>query len=131
MTEYYTVKRIDNSRLVRPKAPDRLRECVRLVAMGGLLALVALLYAWQHFECIQMRSNLESLKADRSQAIELNQELKLEVASLRDPGRIDQIARNQLGLTAPASSQVAPDLEPADATPVMAQARLVSTAAAQ
>ena len=131
MTEYYTVKRIDNSRLVRPKAPDRLRECVRLVAMGGLLALVALLYAWQHFECIQMRSNLESLKADRSQAIEFNQELKLEVASLRDPGRIDQIARNQLGLTAPASSQVAPDLEPADATPVMAQARLVSTAAAQ
>jgi cell division protein FtsL len=78
-----------------------------------------------------MRSNLESLKADRSQAIELNQELKLEVASLRDPGRIDQIARNQLGLTAPVSSQVAPDLEPADATPVMAQARLVSTAAAQ
>ena len=41
MTEYYTVKRIDNSRLVRPKAPDRMRECVRLVAMGGLLALVA------------------------------------------------------------------------------------------
>ena len=131
MTEYYTVKRIDNSRLVRPKAPDRLRECVRLAAMGGLLALVALLYAWQHFECIQMRSNLESLKADRAQAVELNQELKLEVASLRDPGRIDQIARNQLGLTAPASSQFAPDQEPADAAPVLAQARLANNVAAQ
>jgi cell division protein FtsL len=125
MTEFYTVKRIDNSRLVRPKAPDRLRECVRLVAMGGLLALVALLYAWQHFECIQMRSQLESLKTDRAQAVEL----KLEVASLRDPGRIDQIARNQLGLTAPASSQVAPDQAPADA--VLAQARYSSPEAAQ
>jgi cell division protein FtsL len=129
MTEFYTVKRIDNSRLVRPKAPDRLRECVRLVAMGGLLALVALLYAWQHFECIQMRSQLESLKTDRAQAVELNQELKLEVASLRDPGRIDQIARNQLGLTAPASSQVAPDQAPADA--VLAQAHYSSPEAAQ
>jgi cell division protein FtsL len=130
MTEFYTVKRIDNSRLVRPKAPDRLRECVRLVAMGGLLALVALLYAWQHFECIQMRSQLESLKSDRAQAVELNQELKLEEASLRDPGRIDQIARNELGLTAPASSQVAPDQEPATDA-VLAQARLVSATAAQ
>ena len=130
MTEFYTVKRIDNSRLVRPEAPDRLRECVRLVAMGGLLALVALLYAWQHFECIQMRSQLESLKSDRTQAVELNQELTLEVASLRDPGRIDQIARNQLGLTAPASSQIAPDQEPATDA-VLAQARLVSATAAQ
>lgn len=129
MTEFYTVKRIDNSRLVRPKAPDRLRECVRLVAIGGVLALVALLYAWQHFACIQMRSQLESLKIDRTQAIELNQELKLEVASLRDPGRIDQIARNQLGLTAPASSQVAPDQAPADA--VLAQARYTNPVAAQ
>jgi hypothetical protein len=75
-----------------------MRECVRLVAMGGLLALVALLYAWQHFECIQMRSNLESLKTDRAQAIELNQELKLEVASLRDPGRIDQNRSQSAGL---------------------------------
>jgi cell division protein FtsL len=129
MTEFFTVKRIDNSRLVRPKAPDRLRECVRLVAMGGLLALVALFYAWQHFECIQMRSQLESLKVDCAQALELNQELKLEAASLRDPGRIDIIARNQLGLTAPASSQVAPEQAPAGA--VVAQVSIPSSAASQ
>jgi hypothetical protein len=34
--------------------------------------------------------------------------LKLEVAGLRAPSRIDQIARRQLGLTAPADGQVAP-----------------------
>ena len=78
MTEFYTVKQIDNSRLVRSVAPDRLRECVRLVGVGALLALMALCYAWQHFECIQMRSDLESLKQEHAQAVELNQELKLE-----------------------------------------------------
>ena len=66
------------------------------------------------------------------QAIELNQELKLEVASLRDPGRIDVIARNQLGLTAPASAQIAPDDQaPVAADAVLAQARFTTPAAAQ
>jgi cell division protein FtsL len=121
MTEFFTVKQIDNSRLVRPKAPNRMRECARLVLLGGLLALCALLYAWQHFQTIQLRYQLETLRSERSQAAELNQELKLEVAGLRAPGRIDVIARRQLGLTAPVPGQVSPmDLPP---NAVMAEAR--------
>ena len=113
MSEFYTVKQIDNSRLVRPMAPNRLRECIRLIFLGGMLALCALAYAWQHFETIQLRYEFESLRNERSQAIELNQELKLEVAGLRAPGRIDVIARRQLGLTGPMPGQVAPmDLPP-------------------
>ena len=113
MTEFFTVKHIDNSRLARPMAPNRIRECARLVSLGGLIALCALLYAWQHFETIQLRYRLESLRSERSQAAELNQELNLEVAGLRAPGRIDIIARRQLGLTAPVPGQVAPmDLPP-------------------
>jgi cell division protein FtsL len=124
MTEFYTVKQIDNSHLVRPMAPNRVRECVRLVSMGALLALCALLYAWQHFETIQLRYDLESLRNEKSQAVELNQELNLEVAGLRAPGRIDVIARRQLGLTAPVPGQIAPmDLPP---NAVMAEARPLS-----
>ena len=108
MTEFFTVKQIDNSRLVRPKAPQRLRECLRLVLVGGLLAFCALLYAWQHFQTIQLRYELESLRSERAQAAELNQQLKLEVAGLSSPGRIDAIARRQLGLTAPVPGQVTP-----------------------
>ena len=129
MTEFFTVKHIDNSRLVRPAEPNRMRECARLVLLGGLIALCALLYAWQHFETIQLRYQLESLRGERSQAAELNQELKLEVAGLRSPGRIDVIARRQLGLTVPVSGQVAPmDLPP---NAVLAEARPGSIQAAQ
>ena len=129
MTEFFTVKQIDNSRLVRPKAPNRMRECARLVLLGGLIALCALLYAWQHFETIQLRYQLESLRSERSQASELNQELRLEVAGLRAPGRIDIIARRQLGLTAPVPGQVAPmDLPPGA---VLAEARPAGMAPAQ
>ena len=115
MTEFYTVKQIDNSRLSRPMAPNRMRECARLVLLGGLLALFALLYAWQHFQTIQLRYQLESLRGERSQAGELNQQLKLELAGLKSPGRIDIIARRQLGLTAPVPGQVAPMDLPANA----------------
>jgi cell division protein FtsL len=121
MTEFFTVKQIDNSRLVRPMAPNRMRECARLVSLGGMIALCALLYAWQHFQTIQLRYQLESLRGERSQAAELNQELNLEVAGLRAPGRIDIIARRQLGLTVPMPGQVAPmDLPPGA---VLAEAR--------
>src|SRR5579863_409622 len=100
MTEFFTVKHIDNSRLVRFVAPNHLRECARVVSLGALIALCAFLYAWQHFETIQLRYDLESLRSERAQAGELNQELKLEIAGLRAPGRIDVIARRDLGLTA-------------------------------
>jgi cell division protein FtsL len=129
MTEFFTVKQIDNSRLVRPTAPNRMRECARLVLLGGLIALCAFLYAWQHFETIQLRYQLESLRGERSQAAEFNQQLKLEVAGLRAPGRIDIIARRQLGLTAPVPGQVAPmDLPPGA---VLAEARSAGAPSAQ
>jgi cell division protein FtsL len=120
-TEFHTVKRIDNSRLARPIASDRLREMARLIALGALLAGAALFYAWQHFEYLQLRYRAESLKSERSQASELNQQLKLEMAGLRAPSRIDEIARRQLRLTAPVPGQVAPLDQPVE--PVVAQAR--------
>ncbi len=127
MTEFYTVKQIDNSRLVRHGAPQRLRECCRLVALGAMLAGVALLYAWQHFQCIQLRYQVEELKSERAQVGELNLQLKLEVAGLRAPLRIDVIARRQLGLTVPVPGQVTPVEGPSEA--VLAQARAASATA--
>lgn len=125
MTEFHTVKRIDNSRLARPIAAGRLREMARLIGLGALLAAAALFYAWQHFEYLQLRYQVESLKAERSQASELNQQLKLEEAGLRAPSRIDAIARAQLKLTAPAAGQVAPLEGPLE--PVVAQVRPTGT----
>jgi cell division protein FtsL len=129
MTEFYTVKQIDNSRLVRFVAPNHMRECARVVSLGALIALCAFLYAWQHFETIQLRYKLESLRSERAQAMELNQQLKLEMAGLRAPERIDVIARRQLGLTAPMPGQVAPMELPPNA--VMAEARPANTSEAQ
>jgi|HubBroStandDraft_1064217.scaffolds.fasta_scaffold23255_3 cell division protein FtsL len=120
-TEYFTVKQIDNSRLVRPAHPARVQDFWRRLAVGVAMATCLLSYAWQHFECIQIRYRIEQLDSERAQATELNQQLHLEVATLRSPMRVDAIARNQLGLTVPVPGQVAPVDDSNDG--VVAQAR--------
>ena len=122
MTFYHTVKRIDNTRLLRPAAPSRVREFWRLCVAGAAVATCLLFYTWQHFECIQIRYQVEQLQSQRAKAVQLNEQLHLEVAALRSPMRVDTIARNQLGLTVPVPGQVAPLDGPGDA--VVAQTRL-------
>jgi len=46
------------------------------------------------------------VKAKQALSSSLNSELRLEIAGLRDPRRIDVIARRQLGLTQPMPTQV-------------------------
>ncbi|MDE3168836.1 MAG: hypothetical protein KGL75_01735 [Acidobacteriota bacterium] len=123
MTEYHTIKRIDNSRLVRFAPPAELKEFWRRVGVGAAIAACLLFYAWQHFECIQVRYRIEQLDAQRARSAELNEQLHLEIATLRSPMRVDAIARGQLGLTVPVPGQVAPAEAPNSA--MLADARML------
>jgi len=106
MVEFLTVKRIDNSRFARHVEPVKLRNFYKTVGLGAIVAIFFTFYIYQHFRCIDLSFQLEDLKARQSAAGALNGELKLEIATLRDPRRIDLIARHQLGLTQPAPIQV-------------------------
>jgi cell division protein FtsL len=105
-TQFHTVKRIDNSRLVRNVEPVRLRGYYRTAGLGAIIAAFLMMYIYQHFQCIDLSFQLEDLKAKQTQSMALNSELRLEIEGLRDPRRIDVIARRQLGLTQPMPTQV-------------------------
>src|SRR5580658_9103630 len=104
--EFHTVKRIDNSRLVRNVEPAKMRNLFRTVALGSAVAAFFMFYIFQHFRCIDLSFRLEDFKAQEMKAAALNSELKLEIAGLRNPMRIDVIARRRLGLTEPLPTQV-------------------------
>ncbi len=106
MVEFCTVKRIDNSRLVRRVEPVKMRNLYKTLGLGSIIAAFCMLYVYQHFRCIDLSFQLEDLKAKTQQAQKSNGNLKLEIAYLRDPHRIDVIARRQLGLTQPAADQL-------------------------
>jgi cell division protein FtsL len=124
MTEYYTVKRIDNSRLVRQMAPARLKDYWRRVAVGSAMAACLLMYTWQHFECIRLRYDVQQLEAQRAESAEKNKRLHVEVAGLGSAGRVDTIAQSKLGLTVHAPAEAVGS--EGSAEPVLAQAHLVA-----
>jgi cell division protein FtsL len=123
IVEFHTVKRIDNSRLVRHVETVKMRNLYKMAVLGGIVAVFFMFYIYQHFRCIDMSFQLEDLKGKQEQATALNGELKLEIATLRDPHRIDVIARRQLGLTEAAPKQIR-EYENVDGTEV-ALARFV------
>src|SRR5690349_11180858 len=93
MMEFRTVKRIDNSRLVRHVEPAKQKNLFKTAGLGGIVALFFLFYIFQHFKCIDLSFQLEDLKSQQAQTAQLNSELKLEIANLRDPMRIAVIER--------------------------------------
>ena len=103
--EVYFTKAIDNSRLVKVEDPRRAREMRQFGIALGCLFLFVMAYAFQHFRAIEYGYKIESLKSQRDSLIETNRALRLEEASLRDPERIDRMAR-ELGLQSPQAGQV-------------------------
>jgi len=103
--EVYFTKAIDNSRLVKVEDPRRVREMRQFGIALGCLFLFVMAYAFQHFKAIEYGYKIESLKSERQSLVEMNRALRLEEASLRDPERIDRMAR-ELGLVSPQAGQV-------------------------
>jgi hypothetical protein len=103
--EIYFAKTIDNSRLVKEEDPRRNREMKQFGTAMAFLFLLVFTYAWQHFKAIEYGYQIESAKRGLSGLTEMNRALRLEDASLRDPERIDVIAR-RLGLAPPEPGQV-------------------------
>ena len=128
--EFYFHKTIDNSRLVRVSDPRRRREIRVFSATMSVLFLLVLFYAWQHFSAVQYGYRIEAQKTQRDQLVEQNRTLKLEQAGLRDPERIDTLAR-KMGLQSPQPGQVV-QLENQDpSAPVMASISPVEVVSAQ
>lgn len=103
--EIYFSKAIDNSRLVKVEDPRRHREMKQFCTAMAFLFLLVFTYAWQHFKAIEYGYQIESAKRELAGITEMNHALRLEDASLRDPERIDLLAR-RMGLVPPEPGQV-------------------------
>ena len=130
--EIYFSKAIDNSRLVKLEDPRRNREMKQFGTALALLFLLVFTYAWQHFKAIEYGYHIETAKRELAGLTDMNRALRLEDASLRDPERIDVLAR-RMGLVPPEPGQVIRmDSASSDSQgPVMASNAQITVAAAQ
>jgi len=129
--EVYFHKGIDNSRLVKLDDPRRKHEMRMFTIAMSIIFVLCTVYVWQHFRAIEYGYNIESAKSDRVRLMEQYGTLKLEEAKLKNPERIDTIAR-KLGLDAPVAGQVLQmDTAPDSNGPVMAKAGITVVSLSQ
>lgn len=81
----------------------------RLLPLFGFIALllvVSLFFVWSRLQVLHLEYSLSSLETSIRNAEQEVGRLRLEAASLRHPGRIEQVARLELGLRQPDASQI-------------------------
>lgn len=72
----------------------------------AILLAVSLFFVWSRLQVVHLEYGISSLE---SRIRDLNQEtrrLKLEAASLRNPVRLEQVAKSDLGLRLPTPDQI-------------------------
>jgi len=106
--DIYYVKRVENSRMAPPSGSLPTRRYFSIGLWAGLGLAAAMFCAGQRFASVQEGYRLEALQQEKQQVVGENRKLRLEVAALGDPVRIDTIARQQLGMTNLSPHQIFP-----------------------
>lgn len=104
--EVHIEKRINNNGVVREADSKHRWEYLVVTLLGGLFLAGLLFYGWQHYQWIQYGYRIEAAQKKKEQLAEAGRQLRLERASLRNPQRIDAIARSELGMVVPAPGQL-------------------------
>ena len=65
-----------------------------------------LFYTWSRVQCIQLGYELSTAANKKNDLLLLRNNLKIEIAHLKSPKRITEIAKKQLGLTLPKPNQL-------------------------
>ena len=99
--EYAIKKDVRNNPIVREMDETRQRELWKSVAIAGFFVLAALFAALQHFELLRHGYRLEEMERDKTAAEEDARRLRVEIAVLKSPQRIEQVATRTLHLVAP------------------------------
>jgi cell division protein FtsL len=87
----------------KTRNPKMLAACLLFM---GLFIAELLFYTWCRVQSVQVRYEISALAADQERMLKLQDNLKIELARLKSPQRIAQIATQQLGLVAPTSKQL-------------------------
>ena len=95
-----------NQRLVRERDRQHSRELWRFLLLAAVLAVPVLGYVWQRMDFLRVSRRYEGLQQDLQALGTLNEQLKVERATLMDHDRIERLARKNLGLVNPAPDDV-------------------------
>lgn len=77
-----------------------------LTGVMVLLTLVSVFHVWSRVEVIDLNLKISELARQTKEELQENKRLKVEVALLKTPSRIESLAKRELGLALPTDQQV-------------------------
>jgi cell division protein FtsL len=98
--------RIGNARKQYKRFHRNGRQIVLVVFMLFALMGSGIGYVWSNFERTQIGYDVSQLKREEIRLKEINQKLRLEIATLKSPQRLQALAVEKLGLQQPTSRQI-------------------------
>src|SRR5262245_24082389 len=98
--EYAIRKDIRNNPIVREVDTQQKREFLTTSILAGLIMVMGIFAAWQHFQIVKTGYDTQKLQETRAAEETLNRRLRLEVETLRAPQRIEELALRKLHMTA-------------------------------
>jgi cell division protein FtsL len=104
--EVHIEKRIINNHVIREADVRSHRDYIIVTALASMFLFGLFAYGWQHYQFIQYGYRIDEAQKKKEQLSEIGRQLRLERASLRNPQRIDSIARGELGMVVPQPGQL-------------------------
>lgn len=98
--------RVVNGPLIKPREPGRLGDLARMTLLGLVLALPAFLHAGLQAQLHQYRREIVELEEKIQDLDEQQRRLDVELATLSDPRRIEELARTVSGLVPAEQEQI-------------------------
>ena len=99
--------------LVRPTPnPSRLLRVVRgwlvrrVLVLGAALVVLCMVQVWLRLQVLHVGYELSAARRMQLRLEHEQRQLEVELATLRDPRRLGEVARRRLGMTDPAKGQV-------------------------
>jgi cell division protein FtsL len=77
-----------------------------LLTFVAVLMGISIFFVWSRLQVVHLEYDISSLEGRLRSMQQESRQLTLEAASLRNPGRIEQVARTELGLRQPTLAQV-------------------------
>lgn len=93
-------------RVQRPSKRKALQQHLGICVLGFCLFILGLVHVWLRLQVVQMGYMLSTTTKLQGRLEQENRELKVELATLTSPERLEALARRRLGLMSPEKGQV-------------------------
>jgi cell division protein FtsL len=101
-----SIKPQPHSRKKRPKEKEPWGPVKWLIILLAFFVPGVLAYIWLHVQTVQFSYDIGTAQKQKKELLETNKKLRIQLANLKSPERIERIALTQLGLKPPEKGQI-------------------------